>query len=184
MQQAYSCRVLDPISGVIKEVLVHAALTREELASALSLGFGCSSEVVGIRDPAQDIYFPLSLLCKAPACFAARPAYELVLADEAYGALPSPPAAAAAASPEEADWTLEGFKRVTNLGRHSAEKIFDLLASCTDEHGDLSEPAFIGCFRALMKVLNQRTERLAITQVMHPRLSAMCSIGLLSLSLH
>ncbi|CAM9832819.1 unnamed protein product [Chrysoparadoxa australica] len=43
-------------------------------------------------------------------------------------------------------------KKVTNLGAHDVGTIFQLFATCADENGFISRPAFFGCFRALVEV--------------------------------
>jgi hypothetical protein len=161
----FTCKVQH--SSEIKELLLHPGISVKEISETLSAGFELSTDVVGLLDVAQDIYFPLSLLSKAPVYFSSRPLYRLVLAHTpgvSSNAHNSAAAVAAAAvqQPEPEDsadeeehelkLTLRDVQQLTNLGEHDIDTIFALFSTCTDAHGCISEPAFNGCFRALVQV--------------------------------
>ena len=50
-----------------------------EIKAVLCSAFGITVPIVGLRDAAQDIHFPLTLLSRAPSYFSSRPVYELLL---------------------------------------------------------------------------------------------------------
>jgi hypothetical protein len=163
--ECFTCKVQH--SSEIKELLLHPGISVKEISETLAAGFELDTDVVGLLDVAQDIYFPLSLLSKAPVYFSSRPLYRLVLAHTP-GVSSSSAAAAAAAvqqpangvedSADEEEYelqlTLRDVQQLTNLGEHDIDTIFALFSTCTDARGCISEPAFNGCFRALVQVMS------------------------------
>jgi hypothetical protein len=162
--ECFTCKVQH--SSEVKELLLHPGISVKEISETLSAGFELTADVVGLLDVAQDIYFPLSLLSKAPVYFSSRPLYRLVLAhtpevgsntrnSAAVGeaALQQPEVEDSADEEEhELKLTLRDVQQLTNLGEHDIDTIFALFSTCTDARGCISEPAFNGCFRALVQV--------------------------------
>eukprot|EP00618_Florenciella_parvula_P005185 CAMPEP_0119502884 /NCGR_PEP_ID=MMETSP1344-20130328/24215_1 /TAXON_ID=236787 /ORGANISM="Florenciella parvula, Strain CCMP2471" /LENGTH=97 /DNA_ID=CAMNT_0007539123 /DNA_START=30 /DNA_END=319 /DNA_ORIENTATION=+ len=65
--------------GVAKQILLYPGMAIGEIKAVLCSAFGITVPIVGLRDAAQDIHFPLTLLSRAPSYFSSRPVYELLL---------------------------------------------------------------------------------------------------------
>ena len=65
-----------------KQLLVYPGMPAAEIKCVLAAAFGLTDVVAGLRDPDQDVHFPLSLVSKAPAFFADRPSLGLSLANQ------------------------------------------------------------------------------------------------------
>ncbi|CAM9544075.1 unnamed protein product, partial [Phaeothamnion confervicola] len=88
--QAFAAQVQGQDGQATRKILLYHNLPVAELSNVLQASFSVSS-VVGVQDYAQDIFFPLSLLSRAPAYFSSRPPYRIVpgLEDDASPVAPA-----------------------------------------------------------------------------------------------
>ena len=52
-----------------RNVVTFPGIPVDELTATLKASFSLDKEIIGLRDPEQNIFFPISLLSRAPAYF-------------------------------------------------------------------------------------------------------------------
>ena len=113
----------------------------DEIQSVLAASFGLGERlIVGLKDEAQDIHFPLTLLSRAPSYFSNRPPYVLLLdpLDDPASGIPEPVAAGVPAPPDQ----------TSQSGLNDAQ-ISELIntARSVATNGVLDRPQFHAIFR-------------------------------------
>jgi len=76
--ECFATTVIDQ-NGSKKKIILYPGIPVAEIRAVLGAAFQFNTKVVGVKDSKQNIAFPLSLLSRAPAYFAKRDAYDILL---------------------------------------------------------------------------------------------------------